>query len=46
MPTKVYVILDLVCGETDQVARPLKEKPGVSEVNVMAGHHMGDGAFS
>lgn len=37
MPTRVYVILDLVCADTGQVARILQGKPGVAEVDVLAG---------
>lgn len=46
MPTRVYALLDLVCADIGQVARPLKEKPGVAEVNVLAGACMGHGTLS
>jgi len=37
MPTRVYVLLDLVCADIGRVARMLQGKPGVAEVDILAG---------
>ena len=37
MSAKVYVLLDLVSGEGDRVARILRGKPGVATVDTLEG---------